>query len=69
MLILTLAVVIPAYADKVITRNTVQTFVNIRLSASSESQKIGELHPGDQLDYTDSVPRWGDPRLGRRLYR
>ena len=63
MLILALAVVVPAYADKVITRNTVQTFVNIRLSASSESQKIGELHPGDQLDYTDSVPRWHQLRL------
>jgi len=54
---LALAVVSPANAEKVITKNTVQAFVNIRQSASSDSQKIGELRPGDQLDYTSSVPR------------
>ena len=63
ILMLALAVVSPANAEKVITKNTVQAFVNIQQSASSDSQKIGELRPGDQLDYTSSVPRWHQLKL------
>ena len=52
-----------AFAEVVIPRDTVENFVNVRGTASGDSSKLGELRPGESLEYVDSVSRWHRVKL------
>ena len=48
----------PAFADIVVTRDSVRNFVNVRVSADGGSESVGQLRPGETLPYVRSVSGW-----------
>lgn len=52
-----------ATADSVVTRDRVVNGVRIRAQATSNSQQVGSLRPGEAADHLGSVPRWHRVRL------
>ncbi len=51
------------YSDIVVPKSTVTSYVTVRASNASGSDKIGELRPGDSLEYVSSVSRWHKIKL------
>ena len=51
------------FADVVVTSDRVTNGVRIRAGATTQSQQIGMLLPGQQLEFIGSVPRWNQVRL------
>lgn len=47
-----------ALGELVVVRDTVDTYVRIRATPSGDSEVIGELHPGDRVLLTRSMPGW-----------
>lgn len=45
-------------AEVVVTRDSVAKYVNIRVAPSANSEAIGKLHRGKQVELVGSVPRW-----------
>lgn len=52
-----------AVADVVITRDTVQKYVNIRSAPNANAEAIGKLHRGDQVTFVETIPRWHEVTL------
>jgi hypothetical protein len=52
-----------AYAEKVVTKKSVRSYVNIRSSPSVDNNSIGKLRPGERLNYAKSVAQWHEVRL------
>ena len=47
-----------AFADRVTPNHRVETRLNVRASASSDSTLRGQLNPGDTAELENSVPYW-----------
>lgn len=63
LLILLLSIPQASFAEIVAPRDSVTSYVTIRESGTTRSQKIGELAPGEFLAYAGSVPNWHKVRL------
>ncbi len=50
LVLLLVALVAPAHADRVTPRDTVTSHVKIRQAADSDSAQLGILQPGEHLD-------------------
>ncbi|MEE8306677.1 MAG: SH3 domain-containing protein, partial [Gammaproteobacteria bacterium] len=52
------SVPVTSIADVVVTRESVEKYVNIRAAANASSEVIGELHRGKQVEFVGTVLRW-----------
>jgi len=63
LVLLLVALVAPAHADRVTPRDTVTSHVKIRQAPDGDSAQLGILQPGEHLAYLTSVTSWHKVRF------